>query len=425
MRILPLATAALILLGSAGALTGCGGEASAENGDGTAPTAADALRPRPVTVVEPQRRDFTRVITTTGSLQPIREATIRALQEGTITRLAVDIGDRVDQGDLLFETRPDNARLAVRRSEAALATALAGLEDLKAWRRPEEVARLRALLSQQEAEADRLEAEKRRARQLFEDSTISESEWDQARTAADAARAQLAVVREDLAIAEAGPTREALAIAEARVSEAEAALATARQQLDDSSVFAPFAGYVTARHEREGGYASRGDHVVDLADVGRLEAEMYIPERFSTAVEKGQTVSLRLQSNGIRAEGVITHVNRSVDRRTRNFLVKVTVDNPGGAIKGGAFAVGEIHLPTDTNALSLPREAVMRDEGRAFVYIANGGTASRRYIRVGEEQDGRVQIREGLDESSLVILQGRGAISDGDDVEIGREEGSA
>lgn len=414
MRLLPIAT--LGLMAAALLAGGCGREATADNGRAT--SREDALRPRAVSVVEPHRRDFDRMITTTGSLQPARHASIRALEGGTITRLAVDIGDHVGEGDLLFETRPQDAQLRVRSAEAALLTAKAGLEDLRAWRRPEEIARLRAQLSQRKVETERLEAEERRARNLYNDGSISESEWDQARTAAEAARAQLAVVREDVAIAEAGPTREAVAIAEARVREAEAALAIARQQLEDSRIHAPFPGFITARHEREGGYAARGDVIVELADIDRLEAEMYIPERFSTLVETGHPVELVLQSNGIRVEGFISHVNRAVDRRTRNFLVKVAVDNPGGAIKAGAFAIGTVHLPAERDVLSLPRDAVMRDEGRTFVYTVEEGIASRRFIRVGEEQDGHVHIREGVDESTRVILEGRGAVSDGDAIEI-------
>lgn len=378
----------------------------------------DILGARSVSVIQPEARDFPRTIRTTGSLQPRREASIRALVEGTIVELPVDIGDHVEGGDLLFATRPDNARLAVASAEAALRTAEATLEDLRAWRRPEEVSRLEALVDAREAEAERLQAERERSRELYREGTISRSEWDAVRANAETARAQLVVATEDLAIAQAGPTGAELAVAEARVGEARAALASAQKQLEDTRIYAPFSGYVVARNEREGGYASRGDAILRLADISTLEAELYIPERFALAIHEGQEVHFTLQSNGQRVEGRIDRVNRALDRRTRNFMVKATVANPDRRIKAGSFAIGTVELEPLEDVLSLPAEAVLSDEGRPFVWVVEDDRAQRRALDVGERVDGRVAVLSGLESNDRVILDGRGAVSEGTAVAV-------
>ncbi|MCC5876031.1 MAG: efflux RND transporter periplasmic adaptor subunit, partial [Candidatus Sumerlaeia bacterium] len=332
--------------------------------NGANSTREDALRPRPVSVVEPVRSDFQRSIRTTGSLQPQNDAVIRALASGPITELSLDVGDFVEEGDVLFVIRPESARLAVKSAEAALLTARASLEDLRAWRRPEDIRRLEAQKNARQAELDRLLAEKERSRELFENRTIPASEWDSIRASVSSAEAALIVAHEDLAIAKAGPTVEAVAVAEARVAEANAALDNAQMNLDDTRVTAPFSGFVTARHERVGGFATRGDDMLRLSSVTTLEAEMYIPERFSRDIHEGQTVSLSLQSNGDRTEGTISRINPAVEQRTRNFLVKVIVDNTDQRIKAGSFAIGTIELDSVEAAMAIPRQEVLHDEGR-------------------------------------------------------------
>lgn len=397
-------------------LVACTEGNAAQNGNNS--TRDDALRARPVSVAEPVRSDFSRSIRTTGSLQPKDDAIIRALVGGPITELSLDMGDHVDKGDVLFVIRPDNARLAVKSAEAALLTAEASLDDLRAWRRPEEIRRLEAQANAREAELETLQAEKERARELFENRTIPASEWDSIRANVASAEAALIVAQEDLAIAKAGPTAEAVAVAEARVAEARAALDSARTNLEDTRVTAPFSGFVTARHERHGGFANRGDDILRLSNVTTLEAEMYIPERFSRDIQIGQEVSLSLQSNGDQTRGTISRINPSVEQRTRNFLVKVTVDNSDQRIKAGSFAIGSIDLDRIEGALSIPREAVLYEEGRPYVWTKEDGVARQRHVVLGEQEDGLVQIRSGIDEDARVIVDGRGAVSEGVEVEV-------
>lgn len=145
---------------------------------------------------------------------------------------------------------------------------------------------------------------------------------------------------------------------------------------------------------------------------------MYIPERFSRDIHEGQEVTLSLQSNGDSTRGIISRINPSVNPRTRNFMVKVTVPNTEHRIKAGSFAIGTIELDRIEGALAVPRAAVLRDEGRAFVWVVEEGTARQRMLQLGEEEDGRVEVRSGLEEGTRVILEGRGAVSEGVAVEV-------
>ena len=120
---------------------GCGPEGSAVE---IGADKESALRAREVEVTSVVRRDFNRTLESTGSLIPRDRARLRALIEGPLEAVFVEIGDPVQRGQALFKTRPVDSRLAVESAEAALRTSRASLNELLAWRRPEEIDVLRA-----------------------------------------------------------------------------------------------------------------------------------------------------------------------------------------------------------------------------------------------------------------------------------------
>ena len=374
----------------------------------------EALKSRDVVVAPVLRHDFTRSIRSTGSLMPREQATIRALVDGPITAMNVDIGDDVEAGDVLFVTRPIDADLNVKLAQASLMTAKAGLDDLRAWRRKEEVASMRAQMVQADTECERLQSDSKRAKDLFASKSISASEWDRARSAAKVAEALLDVAREQLRVAEAGPTKEKVQIAQGRVAEAEANLSRAKQQLEDTSVKAPFGGVVTRRFSRLGDFAKRGDSILDLANITALEAENQIPERFSGRITQGLPVEIEIKSTGLKRQGTSTSGSDAVDLKTRTFMIKVSVDNSDRTIKAGAFVIAVAELPAVVNVLAIPKKALLEDEGRSFVWIANDSRAKRVFVRTGEENEESIEIHQGLTGDEQVVVEGQGILAEGD-----------
>ncbi len=394
-------------------IAGCGGG----GGEAQGALADEALGVREVEVAEVEPRDFSRSFRASGSLEPRDQARIRALADGQLMDIAVDIGDPVEEGQTLFRTRETDANLRLRRAEAGLQRARADLLDLRAWRRAEELEQLRAQVDEARAEYERLDDERERTRVLFERNSVSQSEWDSARAAAERARAALRSAEADLQIAERGPTDEQLAIAEAAVAEAEAAAAEADQEVRDTTIEAPYSGVITGRFFKRGDFVRRGDEVVELSAMPELEAEMRVPERFAGMIQPGMPVEVTVESTGQSRSGIVTAISPSIDQSTRTFLVKVAVDNSDLSIMAGAFGVGVFRLPELQDVLAIPEMAVHEEEGRSYVWIADGGQAERRFVNVGEGSNGYVQVREGLEPGQAVVVDGYGALAEGDSLE--------
>lgn len=402
----------------------CGGEGEANNSS----SKEAALTAKEIEVAAVSSRTFQRTVYSTGSLIPRETAEIRALVDGPLVRVPVDIGASVSRGQLLFQTRPIDSEIALQQAEARLATAQSDLDNLRAWQREEEIQMAEAELASARAELERLEKEFDRATELLERGATSQAAWEEARTVRDTAEAQFKVARERLQVAKAGPTSEEIQVAINRVKEAEASLRAAQQQLQDTSVTAPYAGSITRKHRRAGDYVREGDPVVDIADLSTLEAEMRIPEGYSSLFRPGLPVTLQVESVSSERDGEIVAVNAAIDTETRTFLIKVAVDNPDLRIKAGAFCTGVFELPSASNVLSVPLTALHTREGEPFVWVVDEGRARRVFVATGERNEEFVQISRGLEGNELVVVEGAGALSEGDEVQIiesTRSEGGA
>jgi len=105
----------------------------------------------------------------------------------------------------------------------------------------------------------------------------------------------------------------------------------------------------------------------------------------------------------------ITTISASTDLTTRRTVVRSEVANPDGALKAEMFANFKIVTGADEHSPSVPVEAVIREGNFAVVWVEEGPMLFRRSpVKIGIEQDGRVQIRDGLQVGASIV--GRGAI---------------
>jgi len=337
----------------------CGGrtpEGQVKAGDRTSGTAQSVVR-----VAAVESRDYEPALLATGTLVADRRAELRAMVDGDLEKLPVDIGDEVRSGDLLFQIRLVDYRLALQRAEAALTEAEAAVEDT--------------------------ERERRRLENLLADGAATEQMRDKAITAN-----RLAV---------------------AAVERFRAARDTAAQQLEDATVKAPYPAVVTARFGEPGEYVKKGDRVLEITDLAMLNAELDIPERFVGLISKGMPASLEFEAGVEDAEGKVVAINPKVDRSSRTFRVKVEVENASRALSAGMFCTVRLGLSLETGLAAVPEAAVIRDAGRSTVWVVEGGVAFQRLIEEVGSADGFVLNRSGLQIGEEVVIEGFGGLVDG------------
>jgi RND family efflux transporter MFP subunit len=327
----------------------------------------------PVTIVTPRAATVTDELRLTGTLTAERSARLSPRVDGLVARLHVDAGDRVQAGAPLVELDATVARLALRRAQAGTAEAEA-----------------------RSNEAQRLAAEARRL--------VAERHLPQTELARREAEAELAQA----------------ALAASRASEREQAEIVRRHSLP-----APFAGVVARRLADVGEWVARGTPVIELVATDRVRLDVQAPqERFSVL---DPDAAVRVEPDALGGETLAGRIVARVpvsDPTARTFLVRILVEGAQGRLLPGTSATAILPLKGAQQALVIPRDALLRyPDGTYSVFVVKdeGGRAVAREQRVRLGRGGaQVEILEGLEPGTRVVVRGNETLRDGQPVRIPR-----
>lgn len=286
----------------------------------------------------------------------IREVQLAFNGSQRIREIRVQEGDRVNKGQRLarLDSRLLEAQLA--EAEAAVEAQRQALAKLEAGSRPEEIRKLEAELRAAEAQARVAGDSHRRIQRLLEQKLVSPQDEEEARSRADAAVAQLAALRESLALLKAGPRKEDIAAARAQLAARLAAREQARQRLADASLLAPNNGVVRNRILEPGDMAFPQTPVLTLALLDPVWVRAYLPESMLGRVRPGARAWIVTDSYpDKRYPGWVGHISptaeftpktvQTPELRTRLvYPVRVFACNPQGELRLGMPVTVEIAL---------------------------------------------------------------------------------
>jgi HlyD family secretion protein len=340
-----------------------------------------------------ERRMITETITANGKIQPEKEVKISPDVSGEIVELHVREGDQVTKGQLLIRIKPDIYISQRDRSVAAISSA-------------------RARLAQAEAQFTQSELSFKRTRQLFEEETISRSEFEQAEASYNVAKAEVDAANENLV---------------------------------KTSIYAPMDGTVSMLlvelGERVAGTSMMaGTEMLRIADLSRMEARVEVNENDIVRVNLGDTAIIEVDAYlDEKFTGLVTEIANSAKTtgvsadQVTNFDVKIFIlpesyqklASPGvNPLRPGMSATAEIRTETRENIITVPIQAVTtrmdtskvtaratRDEIRTLVFATDGKYAFARDVRTGIQDNSYIEIISGIEDSARIISAPFSAIS--------------
>lgn len=207
---------------------------------------------------------------------------------GAVETLAVQRGEHVEAGALLFALDSTPEKAARDEAQRRLAQARATWEDLQKGKRPSEIASLEAQLKQAQAALAFSESEVVRQEPLFRTNLVTEQELERARSTRDQDRQRVTQLQADLQTARLGARSDQIEAAEANVRALEAALAKAEWDLAEKRQMAPQAGLVFDTLFREGEWVAAGRPVVALLPPQNIKVRAFVPEPRIGAIAEGQ-----------------------------------------------------------------------------------------------------------------------------------------
>ncbi len=197
--------------------------------------------------------------------------------------------------------------------------------------------------------------------------------------------------------------------AEATMKVAEATLDVATTRLNYARITAPFSGTITKKYLDPGAVVSAlTSTLFSLMDLDQMKIIINVLEQDIPRVTMGLEASVSVDAfPGKKFTGSVSKFAQAVDLATRTMAVEVDIPNPGHLLAPGMFATVSLNVGQKNDALTLPTQAIMKDDQGLYVYVARGDTARRARVGAGSEQNSRTEILSGLEGTEDVITTGQ------------------
>jgi len=357
-----------------------------------------------VAVAKASVEDISHGIVLTAEFRPFQEIDVMAKVAGYVKKINVDVGDRVQVGQVLAlievpEMADDQARAQslVNRSQAELARARDELQRAESshniahlsYTRLSDVAKQKAgLVAQQEID----DAQSK--------DLVSEAQVSGAKSSVSAAEQQVQV-----------------SLAEVQ---------KVKTLLDYTHVTAPFSGLITKRYADTGSMIQAGISsstqampLVKLSQNTLLRLILPVPESAVPTVHVGQEVNVRVPTLDRTFPGRVARSAEKVSSATRTMDTEVDVPNPNLVLIPGMYAQATLTLDHRNRVLTIPIPAVDfgNDETSGqVVVVTDGNHIELRKVQLGMQTESKVEVRSGLSDGDLVVTGNRSNLRSGQEV---------
>lgn len=309
----------------------------------------------------------------TGNVEADKKQTISSKRGNRITDIYVEENQRITQGQVLVQLDVSDLNAQLTQSNAQAQASQATALQIK-------------------AQLDNAATDLRRMQTLFAQGAISEQQLDSARTEYNALAAQY---------------RANLAQTQAAHSGSSYIAAT----VIDNTLRAPFNGVVISRVQEPGEVAEAGKAILTVAKVDKMKVKANISELDVTKIKVGQTVKVSVDAlPGETFTGKVKQILPQVNLESRSLIAEIIIDNPDFKIKPDMFGRAYINVAQHNNAVIIPKQAVIYQENKPFIYKVAGNRAKLTPVILGLTQGEKVEIIKGVQAGDKVITVGQNVV---------------
>ncbi|MDY0078516.1 MAG: efflux RND transporter periplasmic adaptor subunit [Bacteroidales bacterium] len=349
MKVTKFVTLALFL---AAAVTACSSDKSKSES-----TKAEK-EVRTVRTMRVENEAIDRTLSYTATLIPFEELNYAPAQPGRINKIHVEVGDRVKKGQTLVEM-----------DRTQLTQAMLQLEDA------------RTMYSRMDT--------------LRKLNSISEQQYDQAKTAYDLATSNVKHLQEN------------------------------------TTLTAPFSGIVTAKYYEDGEIYSGAPNpqtgkaaIITLMQIEPMKAMVYISEKYYPDLKKGMKATITSDIySGEQFEGSVFKVYPTIEQSTRTFVTEVKIANPDEKLRPGMFVRVALELKTD-KTIMVPAIAVLKQEGtnNRYIFVNENNVARRIDVAIGDRVNDKIEvIADDFTVGKELIIAGQAKLMDNDPITVARQ----
>ena len=306
--------------------------------------------PQTVTTATAETQDWEALISSVGSLEAVQGVMVAAELDGKVINIEFEPGATVKAGQILVQQDTSSERAQLRSAEATAELAKINLDRMS---------------------------------KLLANSTISQSEYDNASAQHKQAVAQVDNIRAVIA---------------------------------KKTIRAPFAGRLGIRLVNLGQILNGGDPIVSLQSIDPIYVNFLLPQQQLADIRSGYNV--RITTNALTGQtinGTITAINPEVDAATRNIKIQAKLANPDERLRPGMYVNVAVVLPAKRSVVTIPVTAVLYAPygDSVFVVESKDGTASnealvlsQKFVKLGEKRGDFITVQSGLEPGQTLVSTG-------------------
>ena len=456
----------IFILAACLGLSGCSNTASQSAAVQTTLTAVEATKIIPGSIKKE--------MIYAGQVTPSRSVSVISKITGKVQEYYFDIGDKVNENDILFKLDEKDIQNQITQIEAQMNQSAQGIRAAQNAVNSVTGGQYQSQILQQEAAIENFDKQLLSAengiklaeialenakltlentqqtydntKALFEIDAVSKTDFEKVDLGLAQARAGFeksnndytqALISKEQLLAAKKTAEEGLSLVTGQITQdnrrsAQLALDSARagagslqvqmdlaiDALNDTNVTTPMSGIVSTRNAKTDEYISNQMAAYTIIDIDTVNIDVKVSELLINSIYVGQDVEIFISSiSGEVITGKIETISPAADQ-TGTFPVKIKLANPGHTIKPGMFA--EVHFTREKsdNTVVVPRNTVLSDETSSYVFINNSGFAKKISVETGIDNGEYIEIITGVNAGDQVITKGHTYIIDAEEINI-------
>jgi macrolide-specific efflux system membrane fusion protein len=311
-------------------------------------------------MVTASKRDVAAIVQATGIVKAMVGADVKvgARMPGKVVELPINVGDKVNKGQVIAKIEQDDLVAKVKLQKAVLAEA--------------------------KAEEIRLAKDFERDKQLSATNAISPQKLDQTEAQHEMARA--------------------------RTLRSQAELDYRESQLSYATIIAPIKGTVASVNTMQGETVVTGLNAptfIRIIDLDHLEVLAYVDENDIGKVQVDQEASFTVAAHqATEFQGKVTSIypSATIQDNVVYYITSISVDNRGGKLRPDMTANVMIFIDRRKGVVTVPHKAVKREGTRKFVLVIDKGMPEKRFVKAGLRDQSYFEILDGLKDGELVVV---------------------
>ena len=360
------------------------------------------VRIRPVKHITLSKTGISEEHTFTGVAKAKDEANLSFKVAGTVDQLNVKVGDIIKRGQIIASLESTDYQVNLQQAEAQEQAAQANEHSSETQ------------IKSAEANFISSRSAYQRITKLYENNSVSLSEFEQTKAAYEAARAQYEAAQAQYEAAQFNST--------ATLGQKE----SAQNQVSYTQLAAPFSGVISQQHIEENELVASGTPVVTLSSLGKPEVQVGVPEILISRVQKGMMTKVSFTTiPGRTFDAEVIEVGYSPGSGS-TYPVTVDLLNSDEAIRPGMPSNVTFSFELEegmANMIVVPTTSIGEDPNGRFVFKLekasdNRAIVKRQEVKIGKMRNEGFEILSGLNDGDIIAAAGLNILLDGDEVRM-------